>query len=331
VPWVDAVLDDAAEVVVKNQMAEMITTTLKPNDEELGGQYVKFSECIYNRLVRLNHTVCSCHEEYEALSEMIAYSSLSLYDDTCVNAEAAAKFPTNEEIDVAARTLIEYFDKISLKDAEALIRDAALDAWDKNNNAFQSSACDNDDQEEDNYNNTNVEIHDDDDDGEYICEGECELCERNVKLTRHHLVPKSTWPKMKKRLWNAATIIELMHQHSSQMKDNDSYAQGVDDDDEEKREQERLLLQSQLFKILGDRFDITYLPTTITNDSIRNYLARVCHLCRQCHSAVHRIHSSEGNWPRNITQWNDCSNVRRFFNLVLGLVNSVVEDWQNDE
>ena len=72
---------------------DKVTTTLKPNDEELGGQYVKFSECIYNRLVRLNHTVCSCHEEYEALSEMIAYSSLSLYDDTCVNAEAAAKFP----------------------------------------------------------------------------------------------------------------------------------------------------------------------------------------------------------------------------------------------
>ena len=135
-------------------------------------------------------------------------------------------------------------------------------------------------------------------DGEYIGEGECELCERHLKLTRHHLVPKSTWPRMKKRLWNAAPTIELLYQHS-QLGESHAARGVVDDDDddddieEEEREEERLTLQRKLDNILGDRFDITDLPTTITNDTIRSYLARVCRMCRQCHSAVHRIHSSE--------------------------------------
>ena len=267
----------------------------------------EFSKCIYDRLVRLNIIGCSStHEEYDSISATIAYSLFPISDDAGPTNDGSsndscsigdpAPYPSNEEIDVAARTLVEYFDELSFKDAEELIRDAALDAWDKKKNVGQSSC---------NLNNinTNDEIHDededddrdydDDDDGEYIGEGECELCERSVKLTRHHLVPKSTWPKMKKRLWSAASIIEELEQHSLQLRDVSYYAQGLDDVDKEKREEERLLLRKQLDKILGDRFDITYLPTTITNDTIRNYLARVCHLCRQCHSAVHRIHSSE--------------------------------------
>lgn len=259
----------------------------------------EFSKCIYKRLVRLNFIGCSStHEEYDSISATIAYSSFLISDDAGPTNDASssndscsigdlAPYPSNEEINVAARTLVEYFDELSFKDAEELIRDAALDAWDKKKNVGQSSC----DVEGENNINANDEIHDededddhDDDDGEYIGEGECELCERSVKLTRHHLVPKSTWPKMKKRLWSAASIIEELEQHSLQLRDVSYYARGLE---------ERLLLRKQLDKILGDRFDITYLPTTITNDTIRNYLARVCHLCRQCHSAVHRIHSSE--------------------------------------
>ena len=35
-----------------------------------------------------------------------------------------------------------------------------------------------------------------------VQDGECELCERYIKLTRHHLIPRVTWKKMKKRLLN---------------------------------------------------------------------------------------------------------------------------------
>ena len=37
---------------------------------------------------------------------------------------------------------------------------------------------------------------------DYLQDGECELCERYIKLTRHHLIPRVTWKKMKKRLLN---------------------------------------------------------------------------------------------------------------------------------
>ena len=42
----------------------------------------------------------------------------------------------------------------------------------------------------------------DSDSEEYLKDGECELCERYIKLTRHHLIPRVTWKKMKKRLLN---------------------------------------------------------------------------------------------------------------------------------
>jgi hypothetical protein len=119
-----------------------------------------------------------------------------------------------------------------------------------------------------------------DDDGDFIGEGECELCERTIKLTRHHLVPKSTWPRMKERLWNAAPLIELLYR-------SPSHKQKLDPRVEEE-ERERLL--AKLEKIIGT-VDLASFPVTITNNSVRAYLARVCRLCRQCHSAVHKLHT----------------------------------------
>lgn len=43
----------------------------------------------------------------------------------------------------------------------------------------------------------------DESDGEYIGEGECELCEREIRLTKHHLIPKSTWSRIEVRLRHA--------------------------------------------------------------------------------------------------------------------------------
>ena len=54
-----------------------------------------------------------------------------------------------------------------------------------------------------------VDYIDSDDDENYIQEGECELCERdNVRLTRHHLIPRSTWPRIKPRFQKAAPYFE---------------------------------------------------------------------------------------------------------------------------
>lgn len=52
---------------------------------------------------------------------------------------------------------------------------------------------------------------DDDDREEIIGPGECELCERDMaKLTRHHLIPKSTWKRTEPMIlarWNKAVAI----------------------------------------------------------------------------------------------------------------------------
>jgi len=39
----------------------------------------------------------------------------------------------------------------------------------------------------------------------YIQDGECELCEREMKLSLHHLIPKCTWKSIKPRFLDATT------------------------------------------------------------------------------------------------------------------------------
>jgi hypothetical protein len=56
--------------------------------------------------------------------------------------------------------------------------------------------------------------HDDDsshgsnDDCQYILDGECELCERDLKVTKHHLIPRETWKYMKPRFISAGPFFK---------------------------------------------------------------------------------------------------------------------------
>ena len=107
------------------------------------------------------------------------------------------------------------------------------------------------------------------DDAEYLTDGECELCDRYIKLTRHHLIPKSTWPKMHARLMQAATAEE----------NGD-------------RERARLILGDGLEYLLGDRAD--YGGLVLSNDKaiVRAILHSTIDICRQCHNVVHKTHSN---------------------------------------
>ena len=141
-----------------------------------------------------------------------------------------------------------------------------------------------DDDGDDTTNNRidNIESEEEDDDGDFIGEGDCQLCERcNIKLTRHHLTPKSTWPRMKKRLWNAAPIIACLH----------TLNEANDGEKEQQLLDKKNQLQEKLKKVLGVVNISDLLPTKITHDTVRTYLSEVCLICRQCHSAVHRIHT----------------------------------------
>ena len=65
---------------------------------------------------------------------------------------------------------------------------------------------------------TNANLDDDDGREEVVGPGECELCERDVaKLTRHHLIPKSTWKRTEPMIlsrWNRAVEVPSKMIHS---------------------------------------------------------------------------------------------------------------------
>jgi hypothetical protein len=99
----------------------------------------------------------------------------------------------------------------------------------------------------------------------YLKPGECELCERETKLTLHHLLPKSTWKVMKQRFLQAAI----------------PYRQG----DFEKVKQ---ILD------LGDELPEKLLPGTFScGNSIKLFLAgHTAALCRPCHNCIHANHDN---------------------------------------
>ena len=103
----------------------------------------------------------------------------------------------------------------------------------------------------------------DEDDGEYIGEGECELCEREIKLTRHHLIPKSTWSKMKKRIHSACDALSSGHE-----------------------EKARVIMGGNLIDDLSQ--DVIENPSN--SIAVRRFLSQTCNICRPCHSTVHQLH-----------------------------------------
>lgn len=110
--------------------------------------------------------------------------------------------------------------------------------------------------------NENDEDEDDQDsDSEYLEDGECELCDRYIKLTKHHLIPKETWARIQTKLVHAA---------------------------EAKRKGE---LDKAAF-LLGPGLENVLDALSTDKVTIRGILQQTCEICRQCHTAVHRTHSN---------------------------------------
>jgi hypothetical protein len=104
----------------------------------------------------------------------------------------------------------------------------------------------------------------DDDDGEYVGEGECELCERFIRLTQHHFIPRSTWPRILPRLTNAAEALS-------------------------KNDVNRAAL------ILGVGLAYMLEPLTsadLDKAAIKKLVKRTCNICGPCHAHIHRIHEN---------------------------------------
>ena len=236
----------------------------------------RFIRCLQSHLTSMG--LCSTTAEANAIAEELTDQDIPF-----------------EESAVYLQTVTDSFGDYFSDDSDiirSVIRSAAMECWGSNSPAVVVQTGSNESEE-----NSNVHSQDEEesdiDDNEWLGEGECELCERTIKLTRHHLTPKSTWPRIKKKLWHAASEIEMFHSETNL----------------EKRD----MLQEKLQKTVGIR-NIQDLPPTLSHTSIRNYLSRVCTICRPCHSAVHRIH---GEWElateyNTVDQLLECQDVRKF-------------------
>lgn len=96
---------------------------------------------------------------------------------------------------------------------------------------------------------------------DYLQDGECELCERYIKLTKHHLIPRVTWKKMKKRLLNIS-------------------------DARSKCDNNRLTALIQGSKLAE------LVPEPMSTKEIGNLLNNTALICRPCHSMVHNLHEN---------------------------------------
>jgi len=165
-----------------------------------------------------------------------------------------------EADDFAAATR-EFLD-VSSHESRSILKTAFSNADDQDSQASVSDE-----------NNEVLEFDDDEDSNAsedsadaYIQEGECELCEREMKLSQHHLIPKCTWKNIKQRFLSAAKPYR-----------------------ESNFKEVREILD------LGDTLPEGLSSRTFTSGvSIKLFLASyTANLCRACHSCVHSNHSNK--------------------------------------
>jgi len=114
------------------------------------------------------------------------------------------------DVDSVAILLCEYMpEMITLEEAESIVRRSVYQTQhdaDDESCSSHSHQHTSDNDYEDNIIISHHSEPDDEDmvDGDYIQDGECELCERHMKLTRHHLIPKETWKRIKPRFMDAS-------------------------------------------------------------------------------------------------------------------------------
>lgn len=118
--------------------------------------------------------------------------------------------------------------------------------------------------EDENDINNNAE---DEEDGVALFDGECELCDRYIQLTKHHFIPKSTWPRMETRLMHAAKALE-----------------------EGENIKAATILGPGLVHLEEDL--ATAVATNDKKSMVRHILRRTGNVCRPCHSALHKAHDN---------------------------------------
>ena len=206
-------------------------------------------------------------------------------ESTCLAESIVAEMDESElsREEACIASLEDYF-SLSRKDAKSAL--SALLNLSSDDDDEDDSDDDTDDKSHDEENGGLLDeqySEDEDNDGEFIGEGECELCERFIRLTHHHLIPRSTWPRILPRLHNASDALAK----------NDVQRAG-------------LILGPGLLHLLEPLTMIAFDSSDDTGSNraaIKGLVQRTCSICGPCHAAIHRTH------PNNMTLATDFSTI----------------------
>lgn len=227
----------------------------------------------------ISHHACSSNEEAEVIAEIVLELDDDDDDDENENENLLnSRSDDNDDIFSKKDILVENLvDNLGVADDQAKM--IILDLQRSYNSSAHSDedsrdseGSDNDDGEEPLSLEDNNDNEEEDDRVEYLIDGECELCDRYIKLTRHHLIPKSTWPRMQTKLLHAAEANE----------NGD-------------REKALLILGPGLEDVLNDSHSHRRCRSFLLSSdkvSIRAILHDTCDICRQCHWTVHQTHTN---------------------------------------
>jgi hypothetical protein len=164
----------------------------------------------------------------------------------------------SESLENVEAALSEYLD---LSDRQAKDLASWLRTQDVDHISDDLSDDENDPDPENVDNDDDNDNEEEEDDGMLLFDGECELCDRYIQLTKHHLIPKSTWARVRTRLLHAAGA-------------------------KEKGDIEKALV------LLGPGLEHVLDRLSTDKSSIRHILQISCAICRPCHSAVHKAHGN---------------------------------------
>jgi hypothetical protein len=222
--------------------------------------------------ILVSQNACSSTDEAEVIAEIV----LELDDDNDNDGDTEN---TADNFSLMQATIIEnLIDNLDIEEdqAKAIFLELKSSAGYVCSDDGESDDSEGDDDTVESSSLNDDNYNDEESEDEYLVEGECELCDRDIKLTRHHLIPKSTWPRMQTKLLQAAAAEESGD-----------------------REKALLILGYGLEYLLEDEnsnrsSNASACRFLLSSDKavIRAILHNTCDICRQCHTTLHRTHTN---------------------------------------
>ncbi|CAJ1961643.1 unnamed protein product [Cylindrotheca closterium] len=196
--------------------------------------------------ILVQHGHCGDLDEATVLADLV-YQEIPILMETTEDDETIR--PAEEEI-LEWQSLLQ--DVLGVEEDESNLLLKQLLLVDEEEEEEEEDASENDVADEDS----------DDEDSFPLFDGHCPMCERYIKLTKHHLIPKETWPRVGVKLRNAAEA----------KKRGDL-------------EKATMILGDGLIHLLDQLGDAK-------KSSIKAIMCGTADICRPCHSHVHKTHDN---------------------------------------